>query len=57
MTLCETCAFFDYDEEQDCDVCTVNQDEDDLYRFLSGGGKECPYYRAYDEYKMVRRQN
>ncbi|MBR4727913.1 MAG: hypothetical protein IK080_08510 [Clostridia bacterium] len=57
MELCDTCAFFDYDEEQDCNVCTVNQDEDDLYRFLSGGGRECPYYRAYDEYKMVRRQN
>ena len=53
---CESCAYFDYDEEYDCYVCCVNLDEDELYRFMQGNF-ECPYYNAYDEYKVVRKQN
>jgi hypothetical protein len=53
---CESCAYFDYDEEYECYVCGVNLDEDELYRFMQGNF-ECPYYNAYDEYKVVRKQN
>ena len=54
---CETCAYLDYDSELDCDVCTVNLDEDELAGFYYTKGHVCPYYRFYDEYKMVRKQN
>ena len=57
VTNCESCEFFDYNEDTDSYECRVNLDEDDLFRFMSGQNRECPYYRFYDEYKSVRKQN
>lgn len=54
---CESCVFFDYDEEYDCYVCTMNLDQDEMGRFLEGQTRSCPYYRFYDEYKSVQKQN
>ena len=54
---CETCVFYDYDDELDAYICTVNLDEDELERFVLGRAKNCPYYRFYDEYKSVQKQN
>lgn len=56
-TNCEQCAYFMYDDEYDCDVCSINLDEDELIRFMSGSDFNCPYFKFYDEYKMVRKQN
>ena len=53
---CESCVFYDYDEEYDCYECGVNLDQDELARFLSGHTNSCPYYRFYDEYKSVHKQ-
>jgi hypothetical protein len=55
ITQCESCAYFDYDEDFDSYVCSVNLDEDDMSSFY--GGNSCPYYSFYDEYKVVRKQN
>ncbi len=53
---CETCQFYDWDEEMQDYVCNAYLDEDDLQRAVfSDDG--CPMYRFYDEYKSVRRQN
>lgn len=57
VTNCESCEFFDYNEDTDSYECRVNLDEDDLFRFMSGQNRECPYYRFYDEYKSVQKQN
>ena len=54
---CETCVFYDYDDELDAYICTVNLDEDELERFVIGRSEICPYYRFYDEYKSVQKQN
>ncbi|MBR5157120.1 MAG: hypothetical protein IKW59_05065 [Clostridia bacterium] len=56
-TQCETCAYYDYDGETDDYGCSVSFDEDDISLFYSGGRNACPYYRFYDEYKMVKKQN
>ena len=32
---CESCEFYDYDEEYDAYVCLVSLDEDDMCDFLS----------------------
>ena len=32
-------------------------DEDELLNFISGRENYCPYYRFYDEYKSVAKQN
>ena len=53
---CETCVFYDYDEDYDCYSCQMNLDQDEMGLFLSGQTKACPYYRFYDEYKSVQRQ-
>lgn len=53
---CESCVFYDYDEETDAYFCAVDLDQDDLATFLSGKVQACPYYRFYDEYKSVRKQ-
>ena len=54
---CDDCLYYDYDEDMDAYVCTVNMDEDEAVAFLTKRFESCPYYRYYDEYKSVRRQN
>lgn len=54
---CDTCAFFIYDEDDECYVCDIDMDEDDYGRIMSGHYRACPYYRNGDEYAVVRRQN
>ena len=56
MTLCESCVYFDHDEEYEDNVCTINLDEDEYVRFSQSKGKQCPYYKYYDEYKSVHKQ-
>ena len=57
VTNCESCVYYDYDEEWEEYVCHAGLDEDDMVRFLAGQNSRCPYYRFYDEYKSVRHQN
>ncbi len=54
---CESCEFYDYDEFYESYSCRVNLDQDDQIRFISGDSASCPYYRYYDEYKSVQKQN
>ena len=53
---CESCEFYDYDEECDAYVCMMDLDEDEMINFLSKNTKHCHYYRYYDEYKSVNKQ-
>ena len=54
--MCETCAYYIYDEEYEEYVCDVNMDEDDYGALVRGELRECPYYRNGDEYLVVRHQ-
>ena len=56
-TNCEMCTKSVYDEDDDCYVCMINLDEDEMCRFLSGTNYACPYFRLDDEYGVVRHQN
>lgn len=56
MTVCETCAFYTYDEEFEDFYCDMDMDEDDVARLLASPVSECPYYRNGDEYETVRHQ-
>lgn len=56
---CDTCAYFEYDEDDECYYCSVNMDEDDMARMMNGNSgkvKDCPFYRNGDEYAVVRKQ-
>lgn len=53
---CDFCAFYAYDEDFEDYYCTVNLDEDDMYRLMTRNYKECPYFRNGDEYAVVRHQ-
>lgn len=55
-TQCEMCAYYDYDEEWEEYVCSMNMDEDEMVRFYESR-TGCPYFKFYDEYKIVRKQN
>ena len=56
VTNCESCVYYDFDEDLDAYVCIRNLDEDEMERFLAGQNRSCPYYRYYDEYKSVHKQ-
>jgi recombinational DNA repair protein RecR len=53
---CESCNNFVYDDEDECYVCDMNLDEDDMVRFLTGTFDSCPYYQPDNEYLIVRHQ-
>ena len=47
---CESCMYYEYDEDYECYVCEVNLDEDEMARFMEDRfyrseerrvGKEC----------------
>lgn len=54
--MCEECNNYMYDDEEECYVCDMNLDEDDMYKFLTGNNKDCPYYQSDNEYEVVRHQ-
>ncbi len=53
---CESCQFFDYDEDYEEYKCTMSLDEDEMIRVQYSGARGCPYYKYYDEYKSVHKQ-
>mgnify|MGYP004624909303 CR=1 FL=1 len=54
---CETCEFYVYDDMTDEYICDISLDEDEMADFIYGQTRNCPYYRYYDEYKSVQKQN
>ncbi len=56
-TPCESCMFYDYNEDDDQYECGVELDEDEYLRFITKSTVTCPYYKYYDEYKSVQKQN
>ena len=56
QTNCESCVNYVYDEESDCYCCEVDLDEDEMYRFVRGEFRDCPYYQFGEEYQIVRKQ-
>ena len=50
---CESCVYYDIETED----CRMELDEDELLRFAFRRTGDCPYYKFYDEYKSVRKQN
>ena len=53
---CDTCWYYDYDEEYDEYCCRMELDEDEVYRILSSSSHHCPFYRQGDDYTLARRQ-
>ena len=56
MTQCDSCAYYNYDEEFDDYLCDADLDEDEMARFFADKQRGCPYWRSGDEYKTARRQ-
>ena len=56
-TPCETCVYYDVIDEAGTLGCTVDIDEDDAYRERADFRDTCHYYKFYDEYKSVQKQN
>ncbi len=56
-SICENCSNYIYDDEFDCYCCDADLDEDEMRYFITSQTKNCPYFRFYDEYGIVRKQN
>ncbi len=56
MTDCESCWYYDYDEEFEEYYCMMDLDEDEFYRAFATPHSRCPYYRQGDDYTLARRQ-
>ena len=41
-SLCDTCWYYDYDEEYDEYYCMMDLDEDEVYRYLASRQSRCP---------------
>ena len=57
VTNCDSCVYYDYNEDVDMFECRVDLDEDEFLAFMTKKTQNCPYYKFYDEYKSVQRQN
>lgn len=53
---CDTCVYYEYDEEYECYICCMDLDEDEIAHFMMDKHYVCPYYRFGDEYVIVRKQ-
>ena len=53
---CEDCEHYDVDDNGEY-FCTVDIDEDEAERRRYTGAALCPYFKFYDEYKSVQKQN
>ncbi|MBQ7246693.1 MAG: hypothetical protein IJS22_01185 [Lachnospiraceae bacterium] len=56
MAECETCAYYEYDDEDEEWYCSIDMDEDDYARLAGSAFRECHFYRSGDEYAVVRHQ-
>lgn len=54
---CEFCAHYLYDDEEETYYCDVSLDEDEMERYMRGTNADCGFFKLYDEYKMVEKQN
>ena len=57
MAMCDMCENYRYDEDLEEYFCDIELDEDEYLKFLTSSNAACPYFRADDEYRIVRKQN
>lgn len=54
---CDSCFYYNYDEEFEQYYCDVNLDEDDYAKFITYKDFNCSHYLFHDDYQMVKKQN
>jgi len=54
--VCETCANYSYDDEDEEYYCDVQMDEDEFSHVMLSHRRVCPFYRNGDEYEVVKHQ-
>ena len=53
---CDTCWYYDYDEEYDEYYCMMDLDEDEYYRVIASPSNHCLFYRQGVDYTLARKQ-
>ena len=57
MTMkCDTCHFYNYDEDYGDYVCDAGMDEDEYARVFASPRGRCPFYQKGDDYYLPRHQ-
>ena len=54
---CEYCEYYDWNDATEQYECVAGLDQDELWSFISGDTGSCRYFKFYDEYKSVQKQN
>ena len=54
---CESCEYYLEDGIDGEYYCSLSLDEDEMVEYLGGNSGGCKYYKYYDEYKSVQKQN
>ncbi len=58
LPTCENCVYYDLIDDDGTCGCTRTWDQDELYQSnMEQINAPCRYFREYDEYMSVRRQN
>ena len=55
-TECDSCWYYDYDEEYEEYYCMMDLDEDEVYRIMTSRNRHRPHYRPGADYTLARRQ-
>ena len=55
-TSCDLCAYYCADEDTGFSLCKMSLDEDEMLHFMKGKYNNCPYFKLYDEYSIVKKQ-
>ncbi len=55
-TNCDYCAYFYEDEDTGYALCHMALDEDEMLNYMKGRFQNCPYFKLYDEYSIVKKQ-
>lgn len=55
-TNCDFCFYYREDEDTGFAMCSLSLDEDEMLYHLKGQFQNCPYFKLYDEYSIVKKQ-
>lgn len=55
-TNCDFCFYYREDEDTGISMCSMALDEDEMLYYLKGKFQNCPYFKLYDEYSIVKKQ-
>lgn len=57
MSECDTCSYYNFDDDTEEWGCEAGLDEDDAAHVMLTRHHHCPSWRSRDEYRMINHQS